>query len=802
MSERNDLHYDAFISYRHNEFDSFVAENLHKKLESFKLPKSVLSKVKSGKQKIERVFRDVDELPLTDNLSDPISKALLNSDYLITICTPRYPESRWCLKEIEVFLQTHPRDHILVVLAEDEPVNSFPEILCYEEIKTTNENGETVITKRELEPLAADTRGSNKKEVLKAMDIAVIKLCAAMFGLNYDDLKQRHREQRVRRLAMIFGSIGAAVLAFAIFATIMLIKISRQNEQLQDSFAASMAAASGNLIEDGRKKDAVYAVRGVLSIDDEEDYNANALKALYSGMGVYKTSDKYTAVTNYDANSYIYHYSVSPDSKYVLTSDQSALSIFDAATGNVAHSIPVTTSRIEACFCGNDKVLWSDAEGSYYYSFTAKESTPLDTPSNLMFYSSDDGEMTIAKGDSDDYMFYGIDSTGKTVFTTDLSKALDNSNYAVRSIDFYDGQVLFCLHNLEKYYVFMVDKADGKIVDTFDGNAFYEPVVCKKDGLLYVTESIANGPGFSFNIVAIDIASKEHLWELHIDDMDNSGGTIHLSDDMLYLCGLRQIVVVDRATGELQNSYMCPGFVVESWMSDDTLMVIFDNDSIYSYDAAGMSDYTDLMYDTKPEQDISVAIFARGELFCQFGASSYVIRYSNELSAVAEEVSEYYEFCGVDSYLEWEEIEDKEKYDIKPEFVETLFFSDDGKYLFVEFTDEVISIFDKETGKRIWSDTHKSDYSFVDFRYSNLTGSYILSSYEQSYIFDKEMRMVCETDMIVAETDDGFIISCTSFESGQCKVPYLDITELCQMADELLGDYEPADTVKQKYGLN
>ena len=64
------------------------------------------------------------------------------------------------------------------------------------------------------------------------------------------------------------------------------------------------------------------------------------------------------------------------------------------------------------------------------------------------------------------------------------------------------------------------------------------------------------------------------------------------------------------------------------------------------------------------------------------------------------------------------------------------------------------------------------------------------------------MRMVCETDMIVADTDDGFIISCTSFESGQCKVPYLDITELCQMADELLGDYEPADTVKQKYGLN
>ena len=128
MGSLKDVKYDAFISYRHSEFDSFVVEKLHKKLESFKLPKSVLHKVKNGKTRINRVFRDVDELPLADNLSEPINDALRNSDYLITVCTPRYPESRWCMKEIEVFLQTHTRDHILVVLAEDEPVNSFPQI--------------------------------------------------------------------------------------------------------------------------------------------------------------------------------------------------------------------------------------------------------------------------------------------------------------------------------------------------------------------------------------------------------------------------------------------------------------------------------------------------------------------------------------------------------------------------------------------------------------------------------------------------------------------------------------------------
>ena len=34
--------YDAFISYRHTQPDSFVAQTLHRCLESFKLPRSVV----------------------------------------------------------------------------------------------------------------------------------------------------------------------------------------------------------------------------------------------------------------------------------------------------------------------------------------------------------------------------------------------------------------------------------------------------------------------------------------------------------------------------------------------------------------------------------------------------------------------------------------------------------------------------------------------------------------------------------------------------------------------------------------
>ena len=39
--------YDAFISYRHSELDSFVAETLHRQLENFKLPGSVVKQKKA-----------------------------------------------------------------------------------------------------------------------------------------------------------------------------------------------------------------------------------------------------------------------------------------------------------------------------------------------------------------------------------------------------------------------------------------------------------------------------------------------------------------------------------------------------------------------------------------------------------------------------------------------------------------------------------------------------------------------------------------------------------------------------------
>ena len=136
------MKYDAFISYRHTPLDMEMAKKLHKGLETFHIPKAVQKK--TGRKNIKRVFRDQEELPIGSDLDENISTALKESGYLIVVCSPNTPKSEWVCKEIDSFIQMHDRAHVLAMLIEGEPNESFPHQLL------VDENGTPV------EPLAAD----------------------------------------------------------------------------------------------------------------------------------------------------------------------------------------------------------------------------------------------------------------------------------------------------------------------------------------------------------------------------------------------------------------------------------------------------------------------------------------------------------------------------------------------------------------------------------------------------------------------------------------------------------------------
>ena len=43
--EKKEYKFDAFISYRHSDLDKYVAENIHKALENYDLPKNIKEKL-------------------------------------------------------------------------------------------------------------------------------------------------------------------------------------------------------------------------------------------------------------------------------------------------------------------------------------------------------------------------------------------------------------------------------------------------------------------------------------------------------------------------------------------------------------------------------------------------------------------------------------------------------------------------------------------------------------------------------------------------------------------------------------
>ena len=150
MSEKNapssERSYKAFISYRHKPLDMETAKKLHKRIERFTVPAELR---KNGEKKPGLVFRDQDELPIANNLSENIRTALDHSEFLIVICSPDTPASVWVQREITYFLSHHSRDKVLAMLVAGEPDQSFPPQLT--EIR--DDSGDIL---ERIEPLAAN----------------------------------------------------------------------------------------------------------------------------------------------------------------------------------------------------------------------------------------------------------------------------------------------------------------------------------------------------------------------------------------------------------------------------------------------------------------------------------------------------------------------------------------------------------------------------------------------------------------------------------------------------------------------
>lgn len=286
------IHYNAFISYRHHPEDIRVATQIHRALERFHVPKALRKKAKLPM----RLFRDKDELPITSNLTGDIFEALENSDYLIVICSVHTRESMWVQREIETFLQTHPRERVLTVLVNGEPYEVIPEILLYQDV-TDPITGEVV--RQPIEPLSCDWRMGHRKAIKEELP----RLAAALLHCGYDELRQRQKQYRMKQLITVFSVALAASLALSVYFLYTTITIRNANIRIQENLDQALrnqsrflATAAEERLEKGDRLTAIALLQEALPNEENpRPYVADAEYMLTEALGLYANRNEMAA---------------------------------------------------------------------------------------------------------------------------------------------------------------------------------------------------------------------------------------------------------------------------------------------------------------------------------------------------------------------------------------------------------------------------------------------------------------------------------------------------------------------------
>ncbi len=348
------MKYDAFISYRHLERDMYVAKRVHKALETTKIPRKIQKEI--GRKKINRVFRDQEELPIGSDLGSNIETALREAGFLVVICSPQTKESYWVNKEIDTFIQMHGRENVLACLVEGDPSESFPPQLL------VDEEGNPV------EPLAADVRGNSKREINKLLKTETLRLAAAILHANYDDLRQRHRERKLRRIVGIVSVVAALAIAFAGYTVYNLNKINAEYQQKLINESKVLAKTSLDVLDDGDARvAAMIAMEGLPINGQERPLVADDLYALSQALGTYRLGINLSHDTILTHDVGVDNLAENADGTRLLSYDDSeCIYLWNLDTGECIMKLPEeivdeNKNRIDDIgFCENIAVVCSD----------------------------------------------------------------------------------------------------------------------------------------------------------------------------------------------------------------------------------------------------------------------------------------------------------------------------------------------------------------------------------------------------------------------------------------------------------
>ena len=589
-------HYNAFISYRHAPEDIKVAETVQRELEHFHIPYKI--RKKTGMKRIQQIFRDKDELPITSNLTDTISNALLHSDYLIVICSTNTKESIWVQREIEFFLRNHTRQQILTVLVNGEPQDVIPEILTYEETPVMDYQGRMQMVRTPLEPLSCDYRMSFRK----AKKVELPRLASALIGCSYDELMNRRRQYMIQRMTIAFSllTLAAAGFGFYMYQSRNQIKTNYMNSMRNQS--KYLANESMHLLDDEQRITALQLALEALpkGEEDERPVTPEAIRAITDASLAYvcDTPSNIFAEWVYRLPDSIDGFDVAPDGKSLAAYDYSGnLAVWNTATHETV--LYNALDNVLGVQYTSDSILiiWHEDNVSAYNPITKKTLWTYKTEEKH-FYSSS------FVGTSKDYLYMyrakdyalikislanGSEAALYTLpFETNASET--DSLFSSASIDKIavspdETKVAYIASpDWEKSLIYVYDISTNKAVHSNESTDYIKDLYWAGNDYL-LTASAIDISGSSMAMSGIEIVSPDHKfiqcfsptdlkekWNFDFTCTDTAvnSGFLYLpqNETVCYYSG-NIADIYDLKTGERLNNYNANNSIVDISDNDE-----------------------------------------------------------------------------------------------------------------------------------------------------------------------------------------------------------------------------------------
>jgi WD40 repeat protein len=535
------MKYWAFLSYSHT--DAKWGDWLHKALETYRVPRRLIGKEsRDGKipERVFPIFRDREELPVSADLSININEALEQSLYLIVVCSPRSAQSRWVGEEIKTFKRLGREDRILALIVDGEPNASDGkpgfkvEEECFHELMRHRLAPDGTITAQQTEPIAADVReGKDGKTNAK------LKLIAGLLGVNYDDLKQREQERRLRRTHKILAAAAVLIVAFAALWVALFYKQQEAHTQhLEAARARGEANARRGEAEQARdeatrRRDEARAtlsrsdfLQALRSIDDDRDLDALAqlsrslrfdpenqtAECRLATLLAYREYPTKALRFKHDAE--VASAQFNPKGNLILTVSGGNVRVWDARAGRplgsaMKHEAMVNSVQFSpdgkriVVACGNE-VEGASGEARVWDVETGKPVTqPMKyaNPVRSAEFSPDGKQIVIASAN-----FFGVAfgdaqicdaQTGATVIELIKSKAVEAAQFSP------DGRQILTISNYE-----------AQIWDAKTGKRLSEIKKSSSDSLRYSRFSSAHFSPNGKRVVTLSAGGVAQVWNI------------------------------------------------------------------------------------------------------------------------------------------------------------------------------------------------------------------------------------------------------------------------------------------------